>query len=115
MRTYGRITNEDGTKTWVEVDTDANGYNDAVYITTLAQCLQLSVNESPFYANYGISAQQAVLTQIFPDFDVAKTQQQFSQYFASLVVSRAPNTQNPVYNVNLVTQQGSRVAFPVPT
>ena len=43
MRTYGRVTNEDGTKTWVEVDTDANGYNDAVYVTTLAQCLQLSV------------------------------------------------------------------------
>lgn len=115
MRTYGRITNEDGSKTWVEVTTDASGYNDAVYITTLAQCLQLSVNESPFYANYGISAQQSVLSQIFPDFDVAKTQQQFSQYFASLVISKDPNNPTPTYNVNLVTQQGSRVTFPVPT
>lgn len=114
MRTYGRITNEDGTKTWQEVTTDANGFNDAVYITTLIQCLKLSINESPFYANYGIPAQQSILTQIFPDFYVAQTQAQFAPYFASLSVSRTQGTPDPTYQVNLVTQQGSRVAFPVP-
>ena len=36
MRTYGRNYNPDGTYTWVEVSTDANGYNDDVYLTTLA-------------------------------------------------------------------------------
>jgi hypothetical protein len=115
MRTYGRKTNLDGSKTWIEVTTDANGYNDAVMITTLAQCLKLSINESPFYANYGINAQQSVMTQIFPDYYVQQTQQQFAPFFASLVISKVQGATSPTYNVNLVTQQGSRVAFPVPT
>ena len=109
------MTNDDGTKTWYEVTTDANGYNDAVMVTTLAQCLKLSIGESPFYANYGINAQQSVMTQIFPDYYVQQTQQQFSKYFASLVISKVPGKTSPVYNVNLVTHQGARVAFPVPT
>ena len=115
MRTYGRVTNEDGTKTWVEVTTDANGYNDAVTIATLAQCLKLSIGESPFYANFGINAQQSVTTQIFPDYYVQQTQQQFSPHFASLVISKVPGITSPVYTVNLVTHQGARVSFPVPT
>jgi hypothetical protein len=46
----------------VEVTTDANGYNDAVYLTTLSQVLKLNLGESPFYANYGIPQYQSVLT-----------------------------------------------------
>jgi hypothetical protein len=114
MRTYGRITNEDGSKTWVQVNTDANGSNDAVYLTTLCQCLKLNLGESPFYANYGIPAQQSVMTQLFPDFYANQTQAQFAQYFASLVISKIPGGSVPSYNVAVVTQTGAVVPFPVP-
>ena len=43
MRTYGRITNAEGNLQWVEVTTDANGRNDNVWLTTLAQNLKLGV------------------------------------------------------------------------
>ena len=55
------------------------------------------------------------MTQIFPDYYVQQTQQQFAPYFASLVISKVPGITSPVYNVNLVTHQGARVSFPVPT
>ena len=45
MRCYGRTYNVDGTYTWSEITTDANGYNDAVYVTALAQVLQLQLGE----------------------------------------------------------------------
>lgn len=106
MRTYGRLYNEDGTYTWVQVSTDNNGYNDAVYETALIQVLQLSRGESPFYANYGIPAQQAVLQQLFPDAYVTQTQAQFAQFFASLIVGRVAGLATPTYTVNVTTQQG---------
>lgn len=105
MRTYGRITNADGTKTWVEVQTDANGYNDYVMITTLAQVLLLNLGESPFYANYGIPAKPSVVQQVFPDFYVARTQQQFAPNFASLIVTKL-NSPTPTYDINVTTNQG---------
>lgn len=108
MRTFGRITNEDGTKTWVEVSTDAAGYDDYVWITTLIQTLKLSLNESPFYANYGIPAQRAVIQQVFPDYYVAATQAQFAQHFASLIVSKV-DAPDPTYKIDLTTNQGVRV------
>jgi hypothetical protein len=108
MRTYGRVYNADGTYTWVVVTTDANGFNDWVWLTTLLQVLQLNLNESPFYANYGIPAHQAVVQQVFPDLYVAITQQQFSQYFASLVIAKQ-NQPTPTYNVNVTTHQGAVV------
>lgn len=114
MRTYGRILNEDGSKTWVQVDPDANGYDDPIWLTTLAQCLKLSINESPFYANYGIPAQRSVVQQIFPDFYVAQTQSQFSQYFASLIIAKIPDPRTPTYNVNVVTHQGAKTIIEVP-
>lgn len=107
MRTYGRITNPlTGVKTWVVVETDANGYNDNVYITTLCQVLKLNLGESPFYANYGIPARNSVLSQTQPDQYVSRTQQQFAQYFASLVVAKIDDNP-PTYNIALVTQNGS--------
>jgi hypothetical protein len=106
MRTYGRIKNEDGSQTWVEVDTDANGYNDAVYLTTLCQCLLLIRGESPFYSNFGIPSEQAILQQLFPDYYVMLTQQQFAQYFSSLIISKVASPE-PQYNVNVITHQGS--------
>ena len=99
---------------WVEVDTDPNGYNDAVYLTTLIQCLLLNLNESPFYGNYGIPAQQSVITQVFPDYYVWQTQQQFSSYFNSLIISPIPGATvngilTPVYQVSVVTHQGATI------
>jgi hypothetical protein len=106
MRTYGRVAQSDGTKTWVEVTTDANGFNDEVYLTTLAQVLQLNPGESPFYANYGIPSQQSVVTQVFPDYFVALTQQQFANYFAALTLTKK-NTPNPRYVYSVVTNYGA--------
>lgn len=106
MRTYGRATNpQTGVKTWVKVETDAHGYNDEVWLTTLAQTLKLNLGESPFFANYGIPAHASVMTQIFPDFYLAFTQQQFSQYFAALLITKESNPK-PTYNIQVTTNQG---------
>lgn len=121
MRTYGRANTLDTNgrpifidgrpvKHWVEVETDANGYSDNVWLTTLCQVLLLNINESPFYANWGIPARQSVLQQVPPDFWVTFTQQNFSPYFASLIVAREP-VQTPTYRINVITQQGARLNF----
>jgi hypothetical protein len=119
VRCWGRQYNPDGTYVWSEVTTDANGYNDAVYITALAQVLQLNQNESPFWANYGIPAIQSVATQVFPDLAVYFIQQQYARYFSSLKISKVQTLNQykvptPVYAVNIITQQGSIVNFSVP-
>lgn len=108
MRTYGRVYDADGNPTWVEVSTDEAGHDDYVWITTLIQCLKLNIGESPFFANYGIPAQRSLIQQIFPDFYVAQTQRQFTQYFTSLLVSKVPS-RTPIYNINLITQQGTKM------
>lgn len=108
MRTYGRVSG-----VWTEVQTDADGFNDGVWITTLIQCLKLSIGESPFFANYGIPAQQSVIQQIFPDFYVAQTQAQFAPHFANLVVSKVASPA-PEYRINLTTQQGVTMAASIP-
>lgn len=113
MRTYGRLPNQDGTYRWVIVTTDANGYDDAVWLTTLAQCLKLNLNESPFYADHGIPAQPSVVQQIFPDFYVARTQTQFAAYFASLIVAKL-DSPTPTYRVNATTHSGSKVVTDIP-
>jgi hypothetical protein len=112
MRTYGRVPTQTGLK-WQEVTTDANGNNDLVYVTTLCQVLLLNLGESPFYATYGIPAQQSVLQQVFPDYYVALTQQLFAPYFASLLISRT-NTRPPTYQVNVTTHQGVKLNASVP-
>ncbi len=108
MRTFGK----DANGTWVEVATDSAGHDDMVWVTSLIQAIKLSPNESPFYANVGIPAQQSIVTQLFPDFYVAQLQSQYAQYFASLSISRVPNapTDNPAtpsYQVNIVTNRGA--------
>jgi hypothetical protein len=122
MRTYGRVALNPlypDVLTWVQVDTDSNGFNDLVYLTTLAQVLKLNLGESPFYGNFGIPAKSSVITQIYPDYYVTFTQQQFTQYFTSLIISRSVVTNSkgqdmPVYAVNVVTQYGSKIPFQVP-
>jgi len=108
MRTWGRVFYADGTKAWVLVQTDSQGANDYVWLTTLCQCLKLNLGESPFYAGYGIPAQQTIMTQVFPDFYVALMQQRFAPYFSSLIISKNPGIP-PTYTVNVVTNQGVAV------
>lgn len=115
MRTYGRITNADGSKTWVQVSTDANGFNDSLYLTTLAQVLKLNLGESPFYADYGIPQYQTVITQVYPDHYVMQTQTQFAPYFSSLVIQRQSGTFDPVYNVSAIGHSGAILNATIPT
>lgn len=89
------------------------GANDAVWLTTLLQVLQLNLGESPFYAQYGIAAQQSVIQQIWPDYDVARTQQQFSGYFAALIIARVPGARTPTYTVNVTTNTGVKITATV--
>lgn len=114
LRTWGRAHNQDGTYgPWTAVMTDQDGANDLVYFTTLCQVLLLNLGESPFWANYGIPAHQSVITQVFPDYYVTYTQQQFAPYFASLIVSKR-NTPDPEYNVNVTTHAGVKLNASVP-
>lgn len=104
MRTYGR----DADGKWVEVDTDANGYDDAVWITTLAQCLKLSPEESPFFAQYGIPAVASVVQQIIPTYYVNQMQSLFTKYFSSLQITLT-QVDPPIYNINVITNSGSKI------
>lgn len=110
MRVYGRVNN---TGSWQVVQTDASGHNDEVYITAMCQSLLLNLNESPFWADWGIPAQQSVLTQAFPDFYVFLTQQRFSPYFANLQISKITNP-TPTYKINVVTTQGVTITQEIP-
>jgi hypothetical protein len=128
MRTYGRTQDVlSGKKTWHMVTTDVNGFNDSVYLTDLAQVIKLNLGESPFFANYGIPAHESVVTQIFPDFYLVRTQQQFAGYFASLLLMILPVEQGsadsfatgqegapaPRYYINVLTNYGSRIGVHV--
>lgn len=113
MRIWGRTTDELGNRTWVKVETDANGNNDAVYVTNLIQCLKLNLGESPFFANYGIPAQRSVMTQIFPDFYTYQTQTQFAQFFVSLTVQKVASP-TPTYNITAVTHAGAVIEEKIP-
>ena len=112
MRTYGKVKQADGTMKWVEVQQDADGNFEYGYTTTLIQTLKLSLGESPFFANYGIPAQRSVITQIFPDFYVTQTQQQFAPYFASLSVSKVQST-TPTYNIDVLFTNGTNIQHTV--
>ena len=116
MRTYGRTTDEFGNTKWVEVQTAANGSNDLVYVTALAQVLLLNTGESPFYGNWGIPAQQSIVQQVFPDYFVRQVKQQFSPYFAGLTIQRLASP-TPTYNVRAVTHSGTTLnaSVPIPT
>jgi hypothetical protein len=106
-RVWGRTTNELGVKTWVEVTTDASGFNDAVNLTWLAQVIQLNLGESPFYGNWGIPQYQTIMTQILPTYYVMRIQGQFSPLFASLRIVQLPGYAQPTYRVSPVTQFGA--------
>jgi hypothetical protein len=107
MRTWGRYPGlNGGPPIWYEVSTDPNtGLNDLVYATTLIQTLLLNLGESPFYATLGIPAAQSVIQQVFPDYYVTLTQQNFAPYFASLTITRTSDI-TPTYAVRIITHQG---------
>ena len=115
MRVWGRVTSESGVKTWVEVSTDENGNNDAVYITALAQVIKLNLGESPFYANFGIPQQPTIITQIYPDYYVNRIQSQYSPFFAALSITRKPNSFPPSYQANILTHSGAIINTEIPT
>ena len=101
---------------WVEVDTDENGNNDAVWLTTLIQVLKLNYGESPMFGNYGIPAYPSVLNQVVPDYYATLAQQQFAQYFVTLNLSRRTATDSPMptYDVAVTANPGSVLMNPVP-
>jgi hypothetical protein len=107
MRVYGRIYDEEGNYTWQVVETDASGYNDAVHLTALVQVLQLQTGESPFYAKSGIPAEQSVQTQVAPDYYVMRIQQQYSGFFASLIITKQQPFNTPNYSIQAISQRGS--------
>lgn len=111
MRNYWRVKNSAGTLTWIEVDTDANGFNDLVYLSNLTQVLQLEQGESPLYGQFGIAAQQSIIQQVWPDFSVSQTQQQFAPYFANLQISKVqnPNPPEPTYNIFVIAYSGANL------
>lgn len=114
MRVWARYTNANGTKTWVAVQTDpVTGDNSLCYLVALCQTLLLNLNESPFWANYGIPAQQAIAQQVAPDYYVANIQKFYSQFFASLIVVRQ-DTNPPTYGISAVTFAGATISFNLP-
>jgi len=106
MRTYGKDQNGN----WVEITQTAY-----IWLATLAQTLRLNQGESPFYGNYGIPAQQSVMTQIAPDFAVNRTQQQYAPYFAKLTILKQQNVTNPTYNISAIFQNGTTIQTTVAT
>ena len=97
----------------MEVQTDPLAGDTYVWITTFCQALKLSLNESPFFANYGIPGEISVIQQIFPDYYVANMQSLFVQYFSSLIVTKLNNPE-PTYRINLTTNQGVPMALNIP-
>jgi hypothetical protein len=113
MRVYARSRNADGTKSWVVVETAINGDNSMVSLVALCQVLLLNKNESPFFGSFGIAARQAVQQQVAPDYDITRIQNQYAQYFASLIIAKA-SSNPPVYNISVITLYGARLAFALP-
>ncbi|PIJ48820.1 hypothetical protein BL250_02325 [Erwinia sp. OLTSP20] len=110
MRTYGR----DKSGKWRRVETDANGFDDSVWLTTLIQTLKLSPQESPFYATHGIPANGSVIQQILPTYYVDRIRRQFSGKFASLSIALTQSGP-PVYNISAITQSGSKIVAEIVT
>jgi hypothetical protein len=108
MRTYGRINQVNGIGgQWVEIDTDANGFNDNCFLTTLCQSIKLNLGESPFFSSVGIPQVPSIVQQIFPDFYVANLQSLYATSFASLIITRVQGSFPPVYNVRAAFRPGA--------
>jgi hypothetical protein len=120
MRSYGRTQDVlTGKKTWQVVMTDVQGFNDSIWLTTLAQVLKLNLGESPFFGDWGIPAHPSVVLQIAPDYYMVLTQQRFASYFASLILTRvldavdADGRPAPAYQINCLTNYGASIGVRV--
>ena len=124
-RVYGRTTDEFGNRQWVVVTTDANGFDDYVYVTALAQEIQLNLGESPFWGNRGIPAEPSIVSQVAPDYYSSRLQLLYAPYFMNIMVYRVPGpnplgldpmfTGAPVYKIQVVTHQGVQEMYTVPS
>jgi hypothetical protein len=104
MRTYGR----DSAGNWQEVTTDSNGWDDDVYLTTLAQVLQSDINESWLFPEMGIPARQSVIGRTHPDYFVERVRAYFAQFFPSITITQTTQADNtPVYYVDVLKNDGS--------
>jgi hypothetical protein len=112
-RVWGRKYQSDGSYTWEKVESTTYSEFDYGYVTQLIQVLKLNTGESPFYANYGIPAQKSVITQIFPDYFVTQTQQQFAPYFATLIIDKKESP-IPTYNINITFYNGTKFQTEIP-
>ena len=110
MRVWGRIFNPNGSYSWTNVTTDSNGNNDLVMLTALIQCLLLNLEESPFYANYGIPQIPTIMSQIYPDFYVNQIQKQYAPNFASLTIARISLSNPPTYKIQVITHAGVQLS-----
>lgn len=104
MRTYGR----DANGKWQLVETDANGYDDAVWLTTLVQALKLSPQESPYFSQYGIPGHASVVQQVLPTYYVNQMQTFFASKFSSLQIALT-DAVNPYYTISIITNSGAKV------
>lgn len=95
---------------WVCVQTAPNGDNSYVMLIALIQVLSLNLNESPFFGNSGVPAQQSVQQQAPPDYYVTVIQQQYAQFFQSLQVSRTA-ANPPTYSVNVSFLNGATLSI----
>ena len=121
MRTYGRAALNNlypDQLTWIEVITDAAGFNDYVYCTALVQELRLNLGESPFWGDRGIPAKPSVVQQVAPDYYTFLMQSRYAPYFLNLVIVRVPEpitSPTPVYRINITTHQGVQLEEVIPT
>lgn len=106
MRTWGRVVDQSGNKKWVVVESDADGDFSYGWLTNIIQTLKLGLGEAPFYAQYGIPAQQSIVTQVYPDYYVNILQQQFAGYFSSLTISKVDGAETPTYDIQAIFQNG---------
>jgi len=104
MQTFGR----DIEGQWYEVTTDSNGFNDDVYLTTLAQVLQSDINESWLFAELGIPARQSVIGRTHPDYFVERVRAYFSRFFANISIAQTTDEEGtPIYFVDVLKNDGS--------
>lgn len=114
MRTYVYIQLPGATApAWQVWETDATGNNGLVYLGALFDVLALPRGASPIFGAAGVGSQQAVMTQVWPDYDVNVIQQQYAQYFESLAIIRVSGATEPTYNVFVTFFGGIQVTFQI--
>jgi len=86
MRTYGK---KDGR--WVVIDDE-----EQVWTTTLIQCLRLGLNESPFFANYGLPLQDITSNISLMFYHLENLKSKFRNRFKSIEL-----TSNGVADINI--------------